>query len=202
MENQKLMDSVSNLPEHEQNTVPSATDHGLLSENITNNCENSVDDLDLVPEKMIDTGKQPSFENTFEVIEDQDSKTFHDIEENNEVIDVSKDKEKENVLENPVASAKIEDFESIQKTESPKEEFIIPEKLETKNTNITKTMTSQKNEPMSTVQPEVKTTDISEIISVVSKKDPTDEGDVCDIKIGPEELFCRIGLGKIIQYST
>lgn len=199
MENQKLMDSVTNLPEHEQNTIPLVNDDGILSESIINKYENDIDDLILMPEKVIDTEKQLPLENTFEVIEDKGSKPFYDIKEDNEVVDASKDKEKEYVLESSVVNAKIED-PATQKKQFPKEEPIVTEKLETKNTDSTKTVTNQENEPANILQPEIKTVDIPEVISVASKKN-TDEGDVCDIKIGPEELFCRIGLGKILKFE-
>jgi len=201
MENQKLLDLVANLPEHEQNTIPLVNDDGILSENIINNYENDIDDLILMPEKVTDTEKQLALENTFEVIEDKGSKIFHDIKEDNEVINASKDEEKEHVLENSVVNAKIEDLATLQKIQFPKEEPIVSEKLETKNTDSTKTVTNQENESANMVQPEVKTVDIPEVISVASKKN-TDEGDACDIKIGPEELFCRIGLGKILKFES
>jgi len=194
MENQKLSPLVIDLPENEQNTIPSVTDDGILSESVTNNYENSADELILVPEKVIDTKKQPPIVNTFEVLEDQESKDVH-IKYDNEVIDLSKDEENEYVFDSPVVSAKTEDLTPLQKTESLKEPVDFG-KLEAKNIDTIKTATSQKNEPINMVQHEAKTVDIPEIISVVSKKD-TEEGDVCDIKIGPEELFCRIGLGKI-----
>lgn len=193
-----------NLLEHESSTISSVLDDGILSEDLKNNHENDTEDPHvLMPEKVINTEKQLSLENTFEVI-DKESKIFHDIEENTEVTNlIPKDEEKENVIENdPLSLTKIEDFKIHSKSESPNEEFLVSEKLESKTIDISKSVINQEHEPVNVIQSEVKISDIHPAVvipEVFAKKD-TDEGDACDIKIGPEELFCRIGLGKIIQF--
>lgn len=199
MENQKLLDLDTDLPEHVSKTNFSVPDDDVLSEEVKNNFENDIDDLILMPEKVINTEKQPSLENTFEVIE-QETKLILD-DESTDISNISKDEIKENILENDIVNTETEDHETLPKAESPIKEPVISEKLETKVTDTTKTVLSEESEPSNVVQPEVKIANPPAFVpnvSTSSKKD-SDEGDVCDIKIGPEELFCRIGLGKIIQ---
>lgn len=199
MENQKLLDLDTDLPEHESKTNFSIPGDDMLSEEVKNNYDNDIDDLILIPEKVINTEKQPSLENTFEVIE-QGTKLILD-EESSDISNISKDEIKENILENDTVNTKTKDNETLPKIESPIKEPVIPEKLETKVTDTTKTDLIQENEPLNEVQPEVKIANTPADVPKVSsssKKD-SDEGDVCDIKIGPEELFCRIGLGKIVK---
>lgn len=199
MENQKLLDLDTDLPEHESKTNISVPDDDILSEEVKHNYENDIDDLILVPEKVINTEKQPLLENTFEVI-DQGTKLIQ--EENTDVSNISKDEIKENILENDTVNSKTEDHATLPKTESPIKEPAISEKLEAKVNDTAKTVISQENEPLNVVQPEVKITNTPAVVPKVSSKKDSDEGDACDIKIGPEELFCRIGLGKIIKLFT
>lgn len=196
MENQKQLDLDTDLLEHDVKTIPSVLDDEISSEDIKHD-GNNIDDLILTQEKVINTEKQSSLENTFVVI-DQETKTIDDIEDDTKVAHLSKDEEKENALESDIFSyAKIDDITTIPKIESPtKKEPTSFEKLESKVTDNIKTV--QEIEPIKVVHSEVKIIDTPENISQVSIKKDTDEGDVCDIKIGPEELFCRIGLGKII----
>lgn len=205
MENQKLLDletnSGTNLTENDQKTFFSDNDDGELSEGLKHKYENAIDDdLINVPEKVVNAEKIASLENTFEVI-DQESKTIHDVQEEAEDNNIS-DEEKDNLFENdPVSYTKIEDITNLPKIESPKvEEPVFSEKLESMTTDNTKTVIIQENEPVNTVQSKVNISETPEVISKVSTKKDNDEGDVCDIKIGPDELFCRIGLGKINQF--
>ncbi|KAL4084813.1 hypothetical protein QTP88_027709 [Uroleucon formosanum] len=201
MENQKLLDlethSGTNLTENDQKTIFSDNDDGALSGGLKHKHENVIDDdLINVPEKVASAEKKTSLENTFEVI-DQESKTIHDVQEEAEDNNVS-DEEKDNLFENdPVSYTKIEDITNLPKIESPKtEEPVFSEKLESMTTDNTKTVIIQENEPVNTVQSKVNISETPEVISKVSTKKDNDEGDVCDIKIGPDELFCRIGLDK------
>ncbi|CAI6361172.1 unnamed protein product [Macrosiphum euphorbiae] len=175
MENQKLLDLETNLTENDQKTIFSDTDDG--SEGLKHKYENAIDDdLINVPEKVVNAEKTAPLENTFEVI-DQESKPIHDVQEEVEDNNIS-DEEKDNLFEDdPVSNTKVEDIPNLPKIESPKAE-------------------EPENEPVNTVQPKVKTSETPEVIPKVSTKKDTDEGDVCDIKIGPDELFCRIGLDK------
>ncbi|XP_060874920.1 reticulon-1-B-like isoform X2 [Metopolophium dirhodum] len=197
MENQKLLDLETNLTENDQKTIFSDTDDGALSEGLKHNYENAnVDDLINVPESVVNAEKIASLENTFEVI-DQESKTIHDVQEEAEDNNIS-DEEKDNLFENdPVSNTKIEDITNLPKIETPKaEEPVISEKLESMTTDNAKTVIIQENEPVNTVQSKVKISETPEVIPKESTKKDADEGDVCDIKIGPDELFCRIGLDK------
>lgn len=205
MENQKLLDlethSGTNLTENDQKTIFSDNDDGALSGGLKHKHENVIDDdLINVPEKVASAEKKTLLENTFEVI-DQESKTIHDVQEEAEDNNVS-DEEKDNLFENdPVSYTKIEDITNLPKIESPKtEEPVFSEKLESMTTDNTKTVIIQENEPVNTVQSKVNISETPEVISKVSTKKDNDEGDVCDIKIGPDELFCRIGLGKINRF--
>lgn len=196
MENQKLLDLdndlPSDLPEHDPKTKISVPDDDIFSEDLKDNHENDVDDLILMPEKVINTEKPPLLENTFEVIEEGGD------EVNTDVINISKDEVKEKIFESDPVNTKIEDHAILPKTESPKKEPVVLEKSEPNVTETTKTIISQENEPLNVVQPEDKIASIPVVNpKEVSPKKDTDEGDVCDIKIGPEELFCRIGLGKL-----
>lgn len=212
MENQKLLDLETDLTKNDPKTNFSDTEDAVLTESLQHKYENAIDDdLILVPEKM--TNEEKPLENTFEVI-DQESKTIHDVQEEAEDTNIS-DEEKDNLFEDdPVSYTKIEDLPTAPKIESPKtEESVFSEKPvpadkpESVIADTTKTAIIQEKEPVNTVQPEVKVADTPVAISKVTTKKDTDEGDVCDIKIGPDELFCRIGLGKnfkiiilIIQY--
>jgi len=201
MENQKLLDLETNLTENDQKTIFSDTDDGALSESLQHKHENAIDDdLINVPEKVVNVEKIAPLENTFEVI-DQESKPIHDDQEEAEDNNIS-DEEKDNLFEDdPVSNTKIEDITNLPKIESPKaEEPVFSEKLEPVTTDNTKTVIIQENEPVNTLQSKVKISETSEVIPKVSTKKDTDEGDACDIKIGPDELFCRIGLGKINQF--
>lgn len=202
MENQNLLHLDNDLTEHEAKFVSSVIDDAVVLEDIKHDHENNIDDLILIPDKVTNTEKQPQLENSFEVI-DQETKSIiiDDMQENTDVTNISKDEE-ENVSENDlISSIKIEDIESIPKIpEFPKKEEPVPlEKLESKIADTTKTATNQEIEPIKMVYSDVKIPEniITESIFKESPKKDTDEGDVCDIKIGPEELFCRIGLGKI-----
>lgn len=208
MENQKLFDLDTDLPEHQPTTISSSPIDGILSEDLKDHIENDIDDLILMPEKVINTEKHQPIENTFEVI-DQESKVTSVPEEDNEVIDTSQDEEeKEIYLENdPVSFTKTEELEIPLKSEPSKEEepeksekkALASEKPESKNNDNTKVALNQENEPVNVVPPEAKIVDTPEVpVKKDSKKD-ADEGDVGDIKIGPDELFCRIGLGKIVE---
>ncbi|XP_022161134.1 reticulon-1-like [Myzus persicae] len=197
MENQKLLDLETNLTENDQKTIFSDPDDGALSEGLKHKYENAIDDdLIIVPEKVVNTEKTALLENTFEVI-DQESKTIHDVQEEAEDSNIS-DEEKDNLFENdPVSLTKIEDPTTLPKIESPKvEDPVSSEKLESLITDTIKTVIIQENEPVNTVQSKVKIPETPEVIPKVSTKKDTDEGDACDIKIGPDELFCRIGLDK------
>jgi len=199
MENQKLLDLETNLTENDQKTIFSDTDDG--SEGLKHKYENAIDDdLINVPEKVVNAEKTAPLENTFEVI-DQESKQIHDVQEEAEDNNIS-DEEKDNLFEDdPVSNTKCEDIPNFPKIESPKaEEPVISEKLEPMTTDKTKPVIIQENEPVNTVQPKVKTSETPEVVPKVSTKKDTDEGDVCDIKIGPDELFCRIGLGEINHF--
>jgi len=202
MENKKKLDLETSLTENDHKTILSDTDDGLLSEGLKDKYENANDDdLNInESEEVINAEKLPPFENSFEVI-NQESKTVYDVQEEVENINVS-DEEKDNLFEkDPVSYTKIEDLATHPKIESPKaEEIVSSEKLESIITDTTKSVIIQENEPMNTVQPEVKISDNPEVNLKVSTKKDTDEADVCDIKIGPDELFCRIGLGKIKQF--
>lgn len=198
MEDQKLLDLESEvIPKHEHKTVPSVTDDEILCEDVQNNCMNDIDDLILQPEKVIKSDKQSSFENTYEVI-DQESKAFHGGKDYTEVAVKSVNKENENILESDVLTCtEIDDFANPLKIEYPQEDLVIAsEKLESKVPDHDKTEKNQDNEVPNVAQPNVKIEDIPEVISTMLTKKNSDD-DVCDIKIGPEELFCRIGLGKI-----
>ncbi|XP_025204544.1 reticulon-1-B isoform X1 [Melanaphis sacchari] len=197
MENQKLLDLETDKTENDQKTISSDIDDGMLSEELKHKYENAIDDdLYNLTEKVINTEKPPPLENTYEVI-DQESKTVHDVQEEAEDSNIS-DEEKDNLFENdPVCYKKNEDLGTLPPIESPKaEEQVSSEKLESMITNVTKTAIIQENEPVDNVQSKVKISDIPEVIPKVSTKKDSDEGDVCDIKIGPDELFCRIGLDK------
>lgn len=198
MENQKILDLETDLTENDQKTIYSDTDDGVLSEGLKHKYENAIDDdLIDVPEKVVNTEKTASLENTFEVI-DQESKAVHDVQEEAEDNNIF-DEEKDNLLEidHSVSHTKIEDLTNFPKLESPKaEEPAFSENLESMIADNTKTAIVQEIEPVNTVQSNVKISETPEVIQKVSTKKDTDEGDVCDIKIGPDELFCRIGLGK------
>jgi len=202
MENQKLLDFETDLTENDQKTIFSDTDDGALSEGLKHKYENPIDDdLIIVPEKVVNAEKTASLENTFEVI-DQESKAVHDVQEEAEDKSII-DEEKDNLFENdhPVSPTKIEDLTTFSKIESQKaEEPAVPENLESMIADNTKTAIIQENEPVNTVQSNVKILETPEVIPKEPTKKDTDEGDVCDIKIGPDELFCRIGLGKIKQF--
>lgn len=196
MENQKLLDLDTDIPEHEPKTTSSVVDDGLLSGDIKNNYEN--DDLILMPDKVMNTDKQLPLENNFEVI-DQELKIIHDGEGDTEDTNISKEEEKDNLLDivDPVSNIITQESTTLLTTESPiMKEPAVSENIETPVLDSTKTLINQDNEPINVVQPEVKIADIPEVVPKVSTKKDTDEGDVCDIKIGPEELFCRIGLGN------
>lgn len=198
MENQKLLDLDTDIPEHESKTISSDIDDGILSEDIKINYEN--DDI-LTPEKVINVDKQLPLENNFEVI-DQESKIIHDEEEDTEVTNIPKEEEKDNLLDfvDPVSYTITDEPTTLPQTESPiKKEPVVSEKIEPMVLESTKI--NQENEPIHVVQPEVKITDIPEVIPKVTTKKETDEGDVCDIKIGPDELFCRIGLGNYYKVN-
>ncbi|KAL5235726.1 hypothetical protein ACI65C_003136 [Semiaphis heraclei] len=198
MENQKILDLETDLTENDQKTIYSDTDDGVLSEGLKHKYENAIDDdLIDVPEKVVNTEKTASLENTFEVI-DQESKAVHDVQEEAEDNNIF-DEEKDNLLEidHSVSHTKIEDLTNFPKLESPKaEEPAFSENLESMIADNTKTAIVQEIEPVNTVQSNVKISETPEVIQKVSTKKDTDEGDVCDIKIGPDELFCRIGLDK------
>ncbi|XP_060853215.1 reticulon-1-like isoform X1 [Rhopalosiphum padi] len=202
MENQKLLELETDITENDQKNIFSDTDDGTLSEELKHKYENAIDDdLYIVTEKVINAEKSPSLENTYEVI-DQESKTVHDVKEETEDTNIS-DEEKDNLFENdPVYYKKNEDLGTIPQIETPKvEELVSSEKSEPLITDTTKTVIIQDNEPVdTTLQSKVKISDIPEVIpkvsNEVSTKKDSDEGDVCDIKIGPDELFCRIGLDK------
>jgi len=206
MENQKLLELETDITENDQKNIFSDTDDGTLSEELKHKYENAIDDdLYIVTEKVINAEKSPSLENTYEVI-DQESKTVHDVKEETEDTNIS-DEEKDNLFENdPVYYKKNEDLGTIPQIETPKvEELVSSEKSEPLITDTTKTVIIQDNEPVdTTLQSKVKISDIPEVIpkvsNEVSTKKDSDEGDVCDIKIGPDELFCRIGLGKIKRF--
>lgn len=200
MENQKILDLETDLTENDQNTIFSDTDDGALSEGLKHKNEKAIDDDLIVPEKLVNAEKTVSLENTFEEI-DQEPKTVHDVQEEAKDNNIS-DEEKDNLFEkDPVPYTKIEDITTLPKIESPKaEEPVVLEKLEPIATENIKTVITQENEPVNTVQSKVKIVETPEVIPKVSTKKDTDEGDVCDIKIGPDELFCRIGLGKIKQF--
>ncbi|VVC28659.1 Hypothetical protein CINCED_3A006717 [Cinara cedri] len=194
MENQNLMNMDIELSEHDSKTLFVDKNDVILSDEIKDKNKNDIDEHILMPDKIITAEKLLPLENTFEVIE-QEFTTLHDNEAV-EVTMISKDEEKEKILENdPMSTSKIEDLAIPLKTESPKEspkeELMVSEKLESK-IDIIKTAISQENE--SIVQSEIKI-DTPEVIPRVTSKKVTDE-DVCDIKIGPDELFCRIGLDK------
>lgn len=201
MENQKLLDFDDDLPEQQPKTVSSVMDEGILTEDLKNNYENDINDLILKPEKP-KTEKQPSIDNTFEVI-DQESKIFHGVEDDTDVSSISKNEENEYLFESdPVVHTKVEDIPTLPKTESLIEaEAVVPEILEPKIIESVKTVQNLDDEPVNVVQPQVqpniKIADNPEVIPLVPTKKDSDEGYVCDIKIGPEELFCRIGLGKL-----
>jgi len=198
MENQKILDLETDLTENDQKTIFSDTDDGALSEGLKQKNEKAIDDEHIiVSEKVVNVEKTALLENTFEVI-DQESKTVHDVQEEAKDNNIS-DEEKDNLFENdPVSYTKIEDITTLSKTESPKaEEPVISEKLEPTTTENIKSLIIEENKPVNTVQSKVKIVETPEVIPKVSTKKDTDEGDVCDIKIGPDELFCRIGLGKI-----
>ncbi|KAE9542859.1 hypothetical protein AGLY_002770 [Aphis glycines] len=195
MENQKLLDIETEVTENDQKTIFSVTDDRAVSEELKHKYENVIDDdLSILTEKVINAEKSPPIENTYEVI-DQESKTVHDVQEEAEDTNKS-DEEKDNLFEDDkVNHKKNEEFRTLPQVESPKvEELVSSEKPESMITDITKTVIIQENEPVDTVQSKVKVTDIPEVIPKVSTKKDSDEGDVCDIKIGPDELFCRIGL--------
>jgi len=198
MENQKILDLETDLTENDQKTIFSDTDDGALSEGLKHKYENAIDDdLIDVPEKVVNAEKTASLENTFEVIE-QESKAVHDVQDKAEDSNIF-DEEKDNLLEidHSVSHTKIEDLTTFPKLESPKaEEPAFSENLESMIADNTKTANIQEFEPVNTVQSNVKISETPEVIQKVSPKKDTDEGDVCDIKIGPDELFCRIGLGK------
>jgi len=199
MENQKLLDIETVVTENDQKTIFSDTDDGAVSEELKHKYENAIDDdLSILTEKVINAEKSPPTENTYEVI-DQESKTVHDVQEEAEEDTNKSDEEKDNLFEDDkVNYKKNEDFRTLPQVESPKvEELVSSEKPESMITDTIKTVIIQENEPVDTVQSKVKVTDIPEVIPKVSTKKDSDEGDVCDIKIGPDELFCRIGLGKI-----
>lgn len=195
MENQKLLDLDTDIPEHDPKTTSLSIDDGKLSEDFKNNYEN---DLILMPEKVINTDKQLPLENNFEVI-DKESKILHDEEGDEEVKNISKEVEQDNLLDiiDPVSNTIIEEPITLPKPESPiKKEALVSEKIESIVLDSTKTFINQENEPINVVQPEIKIADTPEVIPKATTKKDTDEGDVCDIKIGPDELFCRIGLGN------
>lgn len=207
MEDQKLLDLENDvLPAQELKTVPLITDDGLLCEDVQNDYSNDIDDLILQPEKVIKLEKQPSLEHSYEVIDQEPPKAFNVDEDNTEVAGKSTNKENDIILESDIInSVNIDDLDIIPlKTEYPKEDLLInlekPLKksespLLSQVTDHDKTEKNQENEPPNVVQPNVKIEDIPEVISTVSTKKDSDE-DISDIKIGPEELFCRIGLGK------
>lgn len=200
MENQKLLDLENDFSEPEPKTISSVTNDGILNEDINNSHENDNDDLILKPEKVVKAEKQSSFENTFEVIS-QESKMFSGVDEDTENVNISKDEESEIVLGSDiVASVKSEDVATFPKAESKKnEEIIVSKKQESKVNDNAKIVKVEENEPVDAVQLNVKIEDTPEAISIMSTKKDSDEGDVCDIKIGPEELFCRIGLGMMLK---
>lgn len=197
MENQKLLNLDTDLPEHDPKTLSSTLNDEISSAEIKDNYENDIEDQILIPEKVLTTEKPLPLENTFEVIE-QESTTLHDNKDT-EFINIPKDEEKDNLLESDqVSSFKTEDLAIPLKIESPREspkeeEPVVIEKPESKIDNL-KSAINQENESL--VQSEIKIADFPEVVPKVSTKKDTDE-DVCDIKIGPEELFCRIGLGNI-----
>lgn len=203
MEDHKLLDLSTGTPEHQPNPVLPVTNDEILSEDIKNSFHNDVDDIILVPDKVKEVPeKLPSFENTFEVI-DQESKLIHDFEDTAKVTNTSKDEEKENLLESDPVDYFKEDILTPLPESPKKEEPVVCEKLEPV-TDTTKTFVQEKD-PQNVVQPEVEVADtpevIPKVIPVVPTKKYSDEGDVCDIKIGPEELFCRIGLGKMVKHN-
>lgn len=193
MENQNLLDFEDNLPEQQPKSASPVADGGILTENVKNNPENVIDDTVLNSEKP-KTEKQPSIDNTFEVI-DQEPKTDH-VEEDDVSI-VSKNEENEYL--NQMAGTKHEEVPTLLKTESliDKEEDVISEIPEPTVIEPVKFVQNLENEPVSMAQTNDKISYTPEVILPVSTKKDTDEEYVCDIKIGPEELFCRIGLGKI-----
>lgn len=201
MEDQKLLDFDTDILEHEPHTISLVTNDGISSKGSKNNHQSDMDELILTPEKVKEnTEKPPPFENTFEVI-DQDSKFIHDAEDDTEITDASKNEELEDLFgSDPVSIIKEDTLVTSPKTESPvKEKPVASEKLDSKIINTPKTVISHDNEPINVVKPEIEVVDTPAIISKVPTKKDTEEGDVCDIKIGPEELFCRIGLGKILK---
>ncbi|XP_015369731.1 PREDICTED: uncharacterized protein LOC107165840 [Diuraphis noxia] len=198
MENQKILDAETNLTENDQKTFSSDTDDRDGSDGLKHKYENAIDDdLIVVPEKTVNAEKTASLENTFEVI-DQESKAVHNVQEEDEDNNIF-DEEKDNLFEidHPSSHTKIEDLTTFPKLESPKaEEPEFSENLEPMIADNTKASIIQEIEPVNTVQSNLKISETPEIVQKVSTKKDTDEGDVCDIKIGPDELFCRIGLDK------
>lgn len=198
MENQKILDLEADLTENDQKTTFSDTDDGEY-EGLKHKYENAIDDdLIVVPEKAANAEKTASLENTFEVI-DQESKAVQDVQEEAEDNNIF-DEEKDHLFEidHPVSHTEIEDLPTFPKLESPKaEEPAFSKNVEPLIADNTKPAIIQEIEPVNTVQPNVNVSETPEVIQKVSTKKDTDEGDVCDIKIGPDELFCRIGLGKI-----
>lgn len=203
MENQKLLlDLDTDSLEHKPNTIPSVFDDEVISEDIKHDYENDSDDLTHSSDNVIvNTEKQQSLENVFESTDQEKSKASHSDDEDIKITNIPKNEEKEHLLDfGPVSNTKVEDLVTLPKIESQEEEEFIPfENIDSKPIDTIKSVKSQENEPVNVVQSEPEIADAPEIISEVSKKD-TYEGDVCDIKIGPEELFCRIGLGKIVLF--
>lgn len=193
MEIQKQLDLDTDLSNHEAKTIHSNQDDEI-SEDMKHD-GSTFDDFIITKEK-INVEIQPPLENTFELI-DQETKVINDVD-NSKDVHLSKDEEKENFLKSDkISNATIEDLVTTPIIESPiKKDPIAFEKLESNVTNTIKTV--QEIQPIKVIHSEVKIIDTSVNISKMPLKKDTDEGDVCDIKIGPEELFCRIGLGKII----
>lgn len=193
MEIQKQLDLDTDLSNHEAKIIHSNPDDEI-SEDMKHD-GSTFDDFIITKEK-INVEIQPPLENTFELI-DQETKVINDVD-NSKDVHLSKDEEKENFLKSDkISNATIEDLVTTPIIESPiKKDPIAFEKLESNVTNTIKTV--QEIQPIKVIHSEVKITDTPVNISKMPLKKDTDEGDVCDIKIGPEELFCRIGLGKII----
>ncbi|XP_050424411.1 reticulon-1-B-like [Adelges cooleyi] len=195
MEDQKLLDLDTNILEPAPKLISSDPDDDLLSEDIKPNFQDDNSDLILMPEKVVGVEKLSSLENML-VIE-QEPKENIDTE-----VDIKVDpkddhnimSETETLLSPKPYSYTLDDIPSAEIPKMEEKDYVEPVEItkeEPKIIDVPKTEFIPKKEievKMDTV--------LQDDSTVVVKTDSADKGDVCDIKIGPEELFSRIGLDK------
>ncbi|XP_050524269.1 reticulon-1 isoform X1 [Daktulosphaira vitifoliae] len=193
MEDRKLLDLNDDLSELSPKPISSEFPNDIMSEEIKSNYQEDNEDLILVPEKSSSVENIQPLENTFEVIE-QEPKSLIYIVEDEKTEHVTKSDE--NLFNTETASSLLCDTnvsKSVPYVEIPDKADLIFD-IESKNNDVPTYKNISKTKTENVQQPE--SFDSDSIITNISPKETNVKNDICDIKIGPEELFSRIGLDK------